>query len=105
MRVTVNEAIRHLPRRPPRAPQPLDYADPADVLVVRQTLMAALRLLPKRQREVVVMRYLVGMSEPEVAAALGLSLGTVKTHLRRGLSRLRTTLGPSLKEEHLANLV
>jgi RNA polymerase sigma factor (sigma-70 family) len=105
LRVTVNEAIRRLPRRPPLVPQPLDQTDPTDVVVVRQTLVAALRLLPKRQREVVVLRYLVGLSEAEVAVALGLSLGTVKTHLRRGLARLRTTLGPSLKEEHLANLV
>jgi len=105
LRVTVNEAIRRLPRRPPLVPQPPDHPDPSDVVVVRQTLVAALRLLPKRQREVVVLRFLVGLSEPEVAAALGLSLGTVKTHLRRGLARLRTTLGPSLKEEHLANLV
>lgn len=110
MRVAVNEAIRHLPRPGPLAPQqaldaePAD-ADPTDAMVLRQTLSAALRSLPKRQREVIVLRYLVGLSEPEVAAALGLSLGTVKTHMRRGLTRLRTTVGAGLKEEHLARLV
>jgi RNA polymerase sigma-70 factor (sigma-E family) len=111
MRVTVNEAIRHLPR-PGLAPSSTfdagaepAQADPTDALVLRQTLGAALQSLPKRQREVIVLRYLVGLSEPEVAATLGLSLGTVKTHLRRGLTRLRTTVGASLKEEHLARLV
>jgi DNA-directed RNA polymerase specialized sigma24 family protein len=48
--------------------------------VLRQTLSGALQSLPKRWREVIVLRYLVGLSEPEVATALGLSLGTVKTH-------------------------
>jgi len=106
VRVTVNEAIRHLPRAlGPLAPQPSPDADPADVVVLRLTLCAALRSLPQRQREVIVLRYLVGLSEPEVAAALGVSLGTVKTHQRRGLSGLRTTVSPSLKEEHLAHLV
>jgi RNA polymerase sigma factor (sigma-70 family) len=103
MRVTVNEAIRHLPRPRPVAPQ-LANADPIDAVVLRQTLTSALQSLPHRQREVIVLRYLVGLSEPEVATALGLSLGTVKTHLRRGLSGLRTTVGRSLKEEHLAHL-
>jgi len=105
MRVTVNEAIRHLPRPGPLAPPPPAHADPTDAVVLRQTLSAALQSLPKRQREVIVLRYLVGLSEPEVATALGLSLGTVKTHLRRGLARLRITVGPTLKEEHLAHLV
>ena len=104
MRVTVNEAIRALPRPRPLVPAPV-LSDPSDAVVLRNTLSAALRSLPRRQCEVIVLRYLLGMSEPEVAEVLGVSLGTVKTHLRRGLARLRTTVAPSLKEEHLAHLV
>jgi DNA-directed RNA polymerase specialized sigma24 family protein len=50
------------------------------------------------------MRYLLGLSETEVAAALNISHGTVKTHLRRGITALRGTVGRTLKEEHLARL-
>lgn len=49
--------------------------------------------LPKRQREVVALRYIADLTEAEVASELGLSLGTVKTHARRGLEALRSALG------------
>jgi len=104
MRVTVNEAIRALPRPLPVVPPPVP-ADPTDAVVLRHTLSAALGALPRRQCQVIVLRYLLGLSEPEVADFLGVSLGTVKTHLRRGLAGLRTTVAPSLKEKHLAHLV
>lgn len=105
MRVTVNEAIRALPRPRPVV-LPLSVPDdPADAVVLRHTLSAALHLLPRRQCEVIVLRYLLGLPESDVADVLGVSLGTVKTHLRRGLAGLRATVAPSLKEEHLAHLV
>ena len=66
--------------------------------VLRIALVEALRSLPRRQRDVVVLRYLAGLNEPEVAAALGLSLGTVKTHARRALASLRSSL-VDLREE------
>lgn len=103
LRVAVNEAIRRLPRRPVLSLRPDVVADPAEQVVLRATLSAALRQLPRRQREAVVLRYLVGLSETEVATSLDVSLGTVKTHLRRGLARLRGQLARSLKEETLAN--
>jgi DNA-directed RNA polymerase specialized sigma24 family protein len=40
----------------------------------------------------IVLRYLADYSEDQVAAALGVSNGTVKIHLRRGISRLRRDL-------------
>ena len=43
----------------------------------------------RRQREVVVLRYLADLSEVDVARALGCSVGSVKTHASRGLSALR----------------
>jgi RNA polymerase sigma-70 factor (sigma-E family) len=79
-------------RRQPRYPAgPIGIVDERSV--ERSDLVAALRRLPRRQREVVVLRYLADFSEADVAAALGCSLGTVKTHGSRGLSALRRSLG------------
>jgi RNA polymerase sigma factor (sigma-70 family) len=103
LRVAINEAIRRLPRSPEMIPENRTR-DLADEVVLRQTLTAALQQLPRRQCEVIAMRYLLGLSETEVAAALNISHGTVKTHLRRGISGLRGTVGLALKEEHLARL-
>ena len=62
----------------------------ADRLVAdRLDLVAALRALPRRQREVVVLRYLADLPEAAVADALGCSAGAVKQHASRGLSALR----------------
>jgi RNA polymerase sigma-70 factor (sigma-E family) len=55
----------------------------------RIDLARALRRLPKRQRQVVVLRYLADWPELEVADALGCSPGTVKSHASRGLAHLR----------------
>ncbi|HET9116936.1 MAG TPA: sigma-70 family RNA polymerase sigma factor [Pseudonocardiaceae bacterium] len=55
----------------------------------RVELVMALRSLPKRQREVVVMRYLADLPEAEVAERLGCSVGAVKQHAHRGLVALR----------------
>jgi RNA polymerase sigma factor (sigma-70 family) len=55
----------------------------------RIDLARALRRLPRRQREVVALRYLADWSELDVAAALGVSAGAVKSHASRGLSALR----------------
>ena len=55
----------------------------------RIDLARALRRLPRRQREVVVLRYLADWPELEVADALGCSAGTVKSHASRGLAHLR----------------
>jgi RNA polymerase sigma factor (sigma-70 family) len=63
-----------------------------DAATTRVALAGALQQLPARQREVVVLRHLAGLSEPEVAVRLGVSLGTVKTHLRRGHEALRGRL-------------
>ena len=55
----------------------------------RVDLVRALRSLPRRQRDVVVLRYLADLSEQDVADRLGCSLGSVKQHAHRGLAALR----------------
>jgi RNA polymerase sigma-70 factor (ECF subfamily) len=51
----------------------------------REVLTEALRALPERCREVMLLRYLDGCSGKEIAARLGISLGTVKGHLLKGV--------------------
>lgn len=63
--------------------------DSDDVAVLRMTMAAALAELPRRQREAVVLRHLLGYPETEVALALGLSTNSVKKHLQRGMEKLR----------------
>lgn len=64
-----------------------------EAVVTRITVSAALASLPPKQRQAVTLRYLAGFDEPEIAAAIGVRRGTVKTHLKRGLARLREQLG------------
>ena len=53
---------------------------------------AALRDLPDRQREAIMLRYDAGLSEGEIAAAMGISRRAVNSHTARGLSALRAAL-------------
>jgi RNA polymerase sigma-70 factor (sigma-E family) len=62
--------------------------------VERDAVMDALRLLPTRQREVLVLRYYSHLSEAQIAHALDISPGAVKTHAHRGLLALRRTIEP-----------
>jgi RNA polymerase sigma-70 factor (sigma-E family) len=51
-------------------------------------MVAALQMLPRRQRECLVLRYYGDFSEAEIASTLGISAGSVKTHCHRGLAAL-----------------
>lgn len=64
----------------------------ADRHAERDQLVRALATLTARQRRIVVLRHLEGLSEREVADDLGVSLGTVKSTASRGLGLLRTAL-------------
>jgi RNA polymerase sigma-70 factor (sigma-E family) len=57
-----------------------------------QAVVVALGQLPPRQREVLVLRYYGGMSEAEIAAATGVSRGTVKSSASRALDALQRIL-------------
>jgi RNA polymerase sigma-70 factor (sigma-E family) len=59
----------------------------------RVRIMAALAALPFRRREVLVLRYYLGLSEAEIAQVLGISPGTVKSTAARGLAALARRLG------------
>jgi RNA polymerase sigma-70 factor (sigma-E family) len=58
----------------------------------RSALISALRTLPARQREVLVLRYYGDLSEAQIAATMGISRGAVKSHTARAMSSLRAGL-------------
>lgn len=59
----------------------------------RAQVLAALAALPRRRREVLVLRYYLGLSEAEIARVLGISTGTVKSTAARALTTLARQLG------------
>jgi RNA polymerase sigma-70 factor (ECF subfamily) len=70
-------------------------ADPVDAAVTAErdaAVRSALARLEEPYREVVALRFLGELSLAEIAAESGRPLGTVKTHLRRGLLRLRALM-------------
>lgn len=67
----------------------------------RRSVLAALDTLPDRQRDVVACRHLLGLSEQETAAVLGLAPGTVKSRTSRALRRMQRALAASRDEEEL----
>lgn len=91
--------LRHrkvVARRPDTAPGDAPGADvEVDTRARRDVVLKALAELPERQREVLVLRYYRDLSEAQIAATLGISPGSVKTHASRGAAALRSTL-----EEH-----
>jgi len=78
------------------APRPAPHEASAEhgalVALEHAEVLAALRTLPDRQREVLVLRYYVDLSEADIAEALGISRGAVKSHASRGMAALRTAL-------------
>jgi RNA polymerase sigma factor (sigma-70 family) len=71
---------------------PLSQPDVAVAGANRATVVDLLRALPLRQRQVLVMRYLLDESEREIASDLGTRPGSVKTHASRGLAALARAL-------------
>jgi RNA polymerase sigma-70 factor (sigma-E family) len=61
-------------------------------LLERSAVIAALRTLPPRQREALVLKYYGDLSEAQIATAMGISRGAVKSHTARGVAALRVVL-------------
>jgi RNA polymerase sigma-70 factor (sigma-E family) len=98
-RALVNRSTNRWRRRGRRPETPLAHHDVAapdhsDDVVIRGTVVEALRSLPPSQRAAVVLRYLDDLPVAEVASALNCTEGTVKSNTSRGLEKLRAVLAP-----------
>ncbi|CAM5684749.1 SigE family RNA polymerase sigma factor [Streptomyces coeruleorubidus] len=85
--------IRHLQvaRRHEETPPDDTVASAEHAALLRddqRVLIDALQQLPPRQREALVLRHWLGLKESEIAAAMGISGGSVKTHTARGIAAL-----------------
>ena len=83
-------AERHMLQPSPEMPS---AEQGAMALLERSAVVAALHGLPTRQREALVLRYYADLPEAEIASAMGISQGAVKSHVFRAMSALRGVLG------------
>jgi RNA polymerase sigma-70 factor (sigma-E family) len=113
-RVMVNSYIDWWRRAPwrerptERLPEHIAVPDHAQAIDERTALAAALAQLTRRERTIIVLRYYVDLSEAEVAAHVGVSVGTVKSTSSKALAKLRRSpnladidvpeLAPALEE-------
>jgi RNA polymerase sigma-70 factor (sigma-E family) len=77
---------------PKPAPDEQSAEHAAMTLIERSEVTTALRSLPVRQREAVVLRYYGDFSEADIAKAMGISRGAVKSHTARAMAALKTIL-------------
>jgi len=110
-RLVVHSCIDMTRRRRRRAIEvelsPLDTVAGVDVatfIADRDLLDGALRHLEPEWRAIVVMHYFLGMPLPEVAAALGIPLGTAKSRLHRSLGAMRTSIAGEETRAHISSL-
>lgn len=89
------KSARCVPMDPDLLPHHERPADALATVDLRETLHAAIRKLPRRQRDVISLRGLEDFSESDTARILDVSVGTVKTHLHHARKRLRGLLGDS----------
>jgi RNA polymerase sigma-70 factor (sigma-E family) len=103
LRTSVVNSARSLLRRrrtarnyvPPLRPHEAGADEPVLLSEEHSAVIVALGTLPRRQREVLVLRYWSALSVAEAADTLGISTGTVKSTTSRGLAALRTAMsGP-----------
>lgn len=79
----------------PQQAEPPSVAELVECAEEHRSVVAALRSLPRRQQECIVLRYYLGLGEAAIAEAAGISRGSVKTHIHRGLRGIEKQL-----EEH-----
>ena len=66
--------------------------DPTAAVDQRAELVAGIARLPRKQRAAVVLRYFDGLDDAEIAAELGCSTGTVRSHISRAVATLRAAI-------------
>jgi len=85
--------LRHravVDRNAPKAAPDMPSAEQGALsLLERSAVIAALRTLPPRQREALVLKYYADLSEAQIASTMGISRGAVKSHTARGTASLR----------------
>ncbi len=98
-RAVLNGARDRLRRRRVRRlwvpPHEVPAPGPEDAVLLsdeHRRVLAALRVLPTRQREVLVLRHLSGLTEAETAAALGISVAAAKSSHHKGIRALRAQM-------------
>ena len=88
--------LRHrivVDKNTPKPPPDMPSAEHGAIIQLeRSAVVTALRSLPERQREALVLRYYGDMSEAQIASVMGISRGAVKSHTARAMSALRTVL-------------
>jgi len=92
LNTAIDEARRAVRREVPTDTLPEVVAAPGLAPEERDSLVTALQQLPAQQRAAVLLRHWMGLPVAEVAASIGVSQGTVKSHTSRGLATLRAAL-------------
>ncbi|GAB3434924.1 SigE family RNA polymerase sigma factor [Flindersiella endophytica] len=75
-------------------PGPIEIESAEELVVVREEhreVVAAVRRLPRRQREAIVLRYWLDLPYAQIAEVMGISAGAIKGYLSRGLKALEET--------------
>ena len=88
--------LRHrmvVDKNTPKPPPDMPSAEHGAIIQLeRSAVVAALRALPERQREALVLRYYGDLSEAQIASVMGISRGAVKSHTARAMAALRVVL-------------
>jgi len=87
-RSRIRRAVLARRHRAAHAGAAVDPAAGPEMVATQVTVREEVARLPRRQREAVVLRYYAGMTDEEIANALGVSPGSVKTHLHRAMTTL-----------------
>ena len=87
-----NRAIDHLRRVPDTEELPEDLPSRDATEIEARAILRIVRTLPEAYRETLILRLVEGMTGPEIAARTGLTAGSVRVNLHRGMARLREAL-------------
>lgn len=97
MSIARNKAVDHLRAKKP-AEELVDVPVPAPRSAEVAEVLGALRALPEAYRETLILRLVEGLTGPEIADQTGLSPGSVRVNLHRGMKLLRERLGLATQE-------